>query len=174
MGVSRLQVMRRVGDLTKKMKLSVAAFKGKSPGKDWFDGFMKRHQDLSIRKPEKLTTTRARMLNPVVVTNYLNDLDALLDKLDWKEKPDQIWNCDETGKNFEHQPVKVIAAKGEKSVVGRTSASSCNITIMACVNAAGRTMPPQFVVKGKTSKSLHGFNTSAAPVGTKWFIQKNG
>jgi hypothetical protein len=38
---------------------------------------------------------------------------------------------------------------------------------MACVNAAGRTMPPQFVVKGKTSKSLHGFNTSAAPVGTR-------
>ena len=71
MGVSRLQVMRRVGDITKKMKLSVAAFKGKSPGKDWFDGFMKRHlSDLSIRKPEKLTTTRARMLNPVVATNY--------------------------------------------------------------------------------------------------------
>jgi hypothetical protein len=67
MGVSRLQVMRRVGDLTKKMKLSVAAFKGKSPGKDWFDGFMKRHPDLSIRKPEKLTTTRDRMLNPVVL-----------------------------------------------------------------------------------------------------------
>jgi hypothetical protein len=34
MGVSRLQVMRRVGDLTKKMKLSVNAFKGKYPGKD--------------------------------------------------------------------------------------------------------------------------------------------
>jgi hypothetical protein len=62
---------------------------------------MKRHPDLSIRKPEKLTTTRARMLNPVVVTNYFNDLDALLDKLDLKEKPDQIWNCDETGKNFQ-------------------------------------------------------------------------
>jgi hypothetical protein len=42
-----------------------------------------------------------------------------------------MWNCDETGKNFEHQPVKVIAANGEKSVVGRTSASSSNITIMA-------------------------------------------
>ena len=89
------------------------------------------------------------MLNPVVVTNYFNDLDALLDKLDLKEKPDQIWNCDETGKNFEHQPVKVIAAKEEKSVIGRTSASSSNITIMACVNAAGRTIPPLFVVKGK-------------------------
>jgi hypothetical protein len=42
------------------------------------------------------------------------------------------------------------------------------------VNAAGRTMPPLFVVKGKTSKSVHGFNTSAAPVDTKWFMQKNG
>ena len=68
--------------------MSVAASKDKSPGKDWFDGFMKRHPDLSIRKPEKLTTARARMLNPVVVTNYFNDLDALLDKLDLKEKPD--------------------------------------------------------------------------------------
>jgi hypothetical protein len=115
------------------------------------------------------------MLNPVVATNYFNDLDPLLDKLDLKEKPDQIWNCDETGKNFEHQPVKVIAAKEEKSIIGRTSASSSNITIMACVNAAGRTMPPLFVAtKGKTSKSLHSFNTSAAPVGTKWFMQKNG
>ena len=83
------------------MKLSVAAFKGKSPGKDWFDGFMKRHPDLSIRKPEKLTTTRARMLNPVVAANYFNDLDPLLDKLDLKEnKTDQIWNCDETGKKL--------------------------------------------------------------------------
>ena len=61
---------------------------------------MKRHPDLSIRKPEKLTTTRTRMLNPVVATNYFNDLDALLDKLDLKEKPDQTWNCDETGKSL--------------------------------------------------------------------------
>ena len=74
------------------------------------------------------------------------------------------------GKIFEHQPVKVIAAKEEKSVVGRTSASSSNITIMACVNAAGQTMPPLFVAKGKTSKS----KSKAAPVGTKWFMQKNG
>jgi hypothetical protein len=59
----------------------VAAFKGKSPGKDWFDGFMKRHPDLSIRKPEKLTTTRARMLNPVVVTNYIVILLLLADVL---------------------------------------------------------------------------------------------
>ena len=31
-----------------------------------------------------------------------------------------------------------------------------------------------FVVKGKTSRSLYGFNTRAAPTGTHWFYQKNG
>ena len=30
-----------------------------------------------------------------------------------------------------------------------------------------------FVVKGKTSRSLYGFNTRAAPTGTDWFYQKN-
>ena len=31
-----------------------------------------------------------------------------------------------------------------------------------------------FIVKGKNSRSLHGFNTTAAPVGTRWCWQKNG
>ena len=45
---------------------------------------------------------------------------------------------------------------------------------MACVNAAGEKMPPMFVVKGKTSRSLHGFNTIAALEGSKWDYQVNG
>ena len=43
------------------------------------------------------------------------------------------------GKNFEHDPVKVVAAKGE-SCVSRTTPKSANITIMACVNG-GRDIP---------------------------------
>lgn len=45
---------------------------------------------------------------------------------------------------------------------------------MACVNAAGNKMSPLFIVKGKTSRSLHGFNTLAAPQGTRWHYQANG
>ena len=84
------------------------AFNNGKPGKDWFDGFKRRHPDLSIRKPEKLTTTRARMVNPVVLQRYFTDLNEILVALDISNKPSVIWNCDETGKQFEHDPVKIL------------------------------------------------------------------
>nr|XP_011443131.2 jerky protein homolog [Crassostrea gigas] len=174
MGVSRRQLLRRVGALCKKMKVLLPSTAGNFPGKDWFEGFKKRHPELSIRKAEKLSTTRARMVNPQVVKNYFDDLDNILTRLDLHGKPSQIWNCDETGKQFEHDPVRVIAEKGSKSVVGRTSPGRTNITVMACVNAAGEKMSPLLIVKGKTPRSLFGFNTTAAPPGTKWHYQANG
>lgn len=96
-----------------------------------------------------------------------------MDGLHLFDKPYAVWNCDEMSKNFEHSPSRVVAAKGE-DCVSRTSSKSTNITVMACVNGAGRRMPPMLVVKGKTTKSLHGFNTQAAPTGSRWFYQKNG
>lgn len=97
-----------------------------------------------------------------------------MSKLNLLDKPDLIWNCDETSKNFEHDPIKIVASKGVRNVCGRTSNKSTNITIMACVNAAGTAMPPMFVVKGKTPRSLYSFNTQAAPANTKWSYQEKG
>ena len=80
---------------------------------------------------------------------------------------------DETGKSFEHDPVKVIAEKGARNVRGRTSAMSTHLTIVACVNAAGERMSPLLVVKGKTERSVFGFNTTReAPSGTMGFPKK--
>ena len=170
-GISRGQLLRRVGALCKQMKIPL---KNGKAGKDWFDGFRKRHPELTIRKPEKLTTTRARMVNPVILKNYFDDLNTLLGSLSLADQPVKIWNCDETGKQFEHDPVKKIAQRGSRSVLGRTTSNRTNITIMACVNAVGDRMPPMFIVKGKTSRSLHGFNTEAAPAGSNWAFQDKG
>lgn len=125
MGISRRQLLRRVGTLCKNMKLEAGQFNKKIPGKDWFAGFLKWHPTLSIRKPEMLSTTR------------------------------QEWQT-------LHQPVRIIAEKGSNTVVGRTSSCRTNITVMACVNAAGSKMSPLLIVKGKTSRSLHGFYTFTA------------
>jgi hypothetical protein len=76
-------------------------------------------------------------------------------------------------KNFEHAPVKVVATKGEQCV-GKTSAKSTNITVMACVSASGKRMPPMFVVKGKTNRCLRGFNVEADPLNSSWAYQTNG
>lgn len=41
MGISRRQLLRRVGTLCKNMKLEAGQFNQKIPGKDWFAGFLK-------------------------------------------------------------------------------------------------------------------------------------
>ena len=99
------------------------AFNNGKPGKDWFEKFKRRHPDLSIRKPEKLTTTRARMVNPVVLHRYFTGLNELLTETDISNKQSVIWNCDETGKQFEHFPVKILVPKGAISLVERTTAN---------------------------------------------------
>lgn len=172
MGVSRAQLFQRTALLCKRLRVSV--FKNGAPGRGRWNCFKKRHPELAIRKPEKLGNSRARMLNPTVVERYMNDLGQKISELKLEHKPNQIWNCDETGKQFQHNSVKVIAQKGAKNVVSRVSENRTNITIMACVNGAGEKMVSMIIVKGKTSASLHGLNVVDAPDGTIFAFQENG
>lgn len=166
------KVLSRTSTLCKRTKIG-SGYDTFTAGKDWWEGVKRRHPDIAIRKPERLTSTRARMMNREVIGRYFKDLETIVEGLNIASKPHVIWNCDEMGKIFEHSPVQVIAEKGQ-NCLGRTSSKSTNITIMACVNASGKRIPPMFVVKGKTSRSLHGFNTAMAPTGSRWAFQKNG
>ena len=103
----------------------------------------------------EVTNDQGPMLNPQVVHIYFNYLKALMTRLRLHDKPNNIRNGDETGKQFEHQHVRVLAKKGSKSVVGRVSPGRTNITIMVCVKAIGEQMPPLFIVNGKTSRPLY-------------------
>ena len=172
-GLTRKQILAKTSTLCTRMKIS-SSYTTFKAGKDWWEGVRRRHPDLVIRKPEKLASTRARMMNREVINKYFNDLRTIVDGLNIQDKPHLTWNCDEMGKNFEHDPVWIVAEKGVKICLSKTSSKSNNMTIMACVNASGRRMPPMFITKGKTSRSLHGFNTSSAPVGTRWCYQQNG
>lgn len=171
MGVSRKQLMVKTGRICQNLKIRTP-FKNSVPGKDWLKGLQKRFPELTTRKPEKLGTARARMLNSTVVERYFAELTTVVNDLKLKDKPHLIWNCDETGKQLTHEPVRVMARKGDRNIVGRTSNDRTNITIMVCVNANGNKMPPMFVVKGKTKKSLQSYNVSAAPPNSSWAFQQ--
>jgi hypothetical protein len=95
-------------------------FKNSTPGKDWWQTLKQRQSDLIIRKPEKTGTLRCRMMNRQKVEEYFKDLEAILTERNLFDKPKLVWNMDETGKSFEHDPVKVIAVKGARNVPGRT------------------------------------------------------
>ncbi|XP_041370288.1 uncharacterized protein LOC121384088 [Gigantopelta aegis] len=170
-GISKKQLLLKVLRLCTSLKIKTP-FKNGCPGDDWWQGLKMRHPELVLRKPEKLTTFRARMLNRPVVQKYFDELNTVMNTLDITKKPHLIWNLDETGKQFEHTPVHICSAKGKRNVTSRVSNSRENITVLACVNACGQAMPPMCVCKGKTEKSLRPFATLDAPEGTFWTYQE--
>ena len=109
------------------------------------------------KKPEKLTTTRARMVNPVVLKRY--SLNEILVELDISNSQQLSGTVMKPENNSNTTRSKFLLWKAPD----RTTANRTNVTIMDCANAVGNVTPPMFVVKGKTSRSLHGFNNEAAP-----------
>ena len=118
-GLTRKQVMLRTNVLGKRLDIS-SRYSNFKAGKDCWQGLKQRHPDVVIRKPEKLTSTRARMVNREVITRYFNDVGTLIGGLNLEGKSHLMkW-----GKNFEQDLVNVVAAKGESCVSRTTSTVS--------------------------------------------------
>lgn len=71
-GITKKQLKMKISRLCNAQRISTP-FKREIPGDDWWRGFKIRHPDMILRKIEKLSTSRIRMLNEVVVTKYLDD-----------------------------------------------------------------------------------------------------
>ena len=61
----------------------------------------------------------------------------LFDEFDFDNRPQCIYNMDETGVPLEPRPPKVIARKGQKKIRYRTSGQKAQITVIGCGNAVG-------------------------------------
>lgn len=170
-GVSKQQVLRKVGQITKAMSTTSTFSKG-IPGKAWWRGFRSRHPEVAIRKPEKLSTVRARGLNHVQTGNYFLELLEILERLKLTNKPHLLWNMDESGSSMEHNPTLVCARKGARQVPGRTANTRENNTLVVCVNAAGQSMSTLIIVKGKTDRALQGYSTTEGPPKALWTYQE--
>ena len=120
---------------------------------------LKKTPGSNYKVPTVLSTVRARMLNPTVTEKYFLELSNTLVSLGIKDIPVRIWNIDETSVPLLHKPTKIIAEKGIKNNPGRVGNSRDNVSVLACINAERGEIPPMIIVKGKTYKSLHGYNT---------------
>ena len=58
---------------------------------DWVE---KTPPELKIRRSEKLSSFRARMMNSVVVDTFFTDLEQILKDLNLENKLHCIWNMD--------------------------------------------------------------------------------
>ena len=98
-----------------------------SPG--WWDGFQKRHPQLSIHAAEGLGHARSVAFDPVVINRYYDMLESTLKSNDLWDFPGQIFNCDKTRMSLNPGTSKVAAAKGAKHPNQLTSGNKPHITV---------------------------------------------
>lgn len=165
--VAHIKSLEKVGFSTDRSSLKKMAYdfaeklglehrfsrKTESAGNEEFNGLLRRHKDLSIRKSEGLSLARTQGMNRKDVNEYFSLLLQILTEYDLLDKPGKIFNIDETGIQINNKPGKVIASKGAKDVYSLTSSEKGeNVSLIACCNAEGSFLPPVLIFKGKNKK----------------------
>jgi hypothetical protein len=118
------------------------------PDRHWMSRFLARHPSLSIRHAQLLDVSRYRASTVDVVTAYYNNLVSIINQF----PPEAIWNADETGICAQgRRPPRVICPKGLRANVVRSTDRE-NVSILACISAAGVALPPMYIYAGVRRK----------------------
>jgi len=124
-----------------------------SAGYYWLKGFMERHSELSVRKPESLSCGRASGVNKAVIDKWFDQYEHTLDELQIRDCPSHIWNTDESGLQDHFVSQSVIGAKGKPCYEVNPGEKGETTTVLATFNAVGTYAPLMFIFKGKRIKA---------------------
>jgi len=136
----------------------------KRAGNDWFQSFIRRHSDISLRVPEPTSAARAQGFNKPVVSKFFEVLDreVAVNAI----PPERIYNADETGIQTSHKPSRIVATKGRKQVGSLTSCErGVNTTAVIAVSAVGHYIPPMLIFARKRFKAELMDGTTAGTIG---------
>lgn len=170
-GLSRLQVKKIAFQYAESNSIPNNFNKAKGIcGNDWYYGFLKRHPQISLRKPESTSLNRVKGFNKQEVDIFFSNLLEAFDKYNYQ--PNKIFNADETGITPVHIPAKILAAKGQRQVGAITSGERGKlVTVLCAMSAAGDYIPPMFIFgRARMKYEL----TKNGPVNAIYKISKNG
>ena len=137
----------------------------------WFQGFLKRHPDVNVKKAENLSIARAMGMNKTQVCKWFESYEDFLSRLGVRDLPRHIWNLDETGVQNIHKAEQVVAAVGQPvyNMTAVEKGETC--TILPVINAFGDIPPPMVIHRGKLIGK--GWK-DGAPFGTLIRASENG
>ena len=113
----------------------------------WWNQFTKRHPTLSLRTSDPLLRTRTNAITKDSMSAYFSLLEETLKDNDLLDKPSYF--MDKKVIPLRHKQPKRVATKGMKKLHGPASGDKTQITIIACSNAAGYTLPSMVIFKGE-------------------------
>lgn len=144
------------------------------PGSDWYYSFLKRHTNLSLKKPEHLQQCRKDARRPQVIYSFYEDLCNTFTRLGITllEQACFVLNADETGFKSDPSRLRAIGQKGKP--LSRVSGGSGreSTTVLACVGADGSVLPPLVLFKGAAVQAR--WVSEKAYPGTLYAVSKNG
>ncbi len=81
-----------------KYTLQKNPFRDDVPGEGWWSGFIRRHPELSRRRPQQLQLVRAHSSSEEVITHWYTEcLGAVLTSLKLADQPGRIYNVESRG-----------------------------------------------------------------------------
>ena len=157
--VEFLEVVAEVGyGKTRKQVMNIAESTARDKGilrkkkisDGWFQRFIERQPNLSLRKGDRTAFVRMDAMNRTAeLDNYFITLKSILVDNDLMDKPGQIYNVDESGMPLEHRSPRVLVKKGQRKVRYCTSGNKSQVTVVACINATGHCLPPFIIYDAK-------------------------
>ena len=111
----------------------------------WWDSFRKRHPEFVLRVPAPVSQARSKATDPDVFSRYFDLLEETMKENKLDGKPGQIFNMDESAMPLDPKSPKLIFEKGYHGASCVTTGDKAQITIVACVSAAGFSLPPMVI-----------------------------
>lgn len=131
----------------------VTPFTNNKPGPDWIRCFLKRH-GLTLKKGGMMQLARKTVTaDPFVVYGFYDKLEKIISEKGLENRPEAIYNMDESGFPTDPSKFKTVGTKGEKTVRVTHGCNRENITVLATCCADGTSLPPLIVFKGKRLQS---------------------
>lgn len=125
-----------------------------SAGRSWLRLFLKRHPNLSFRRPTGTSIARMKGFNKQNVNDFFDLLESSFDKIQYPAT--NVYNVDETGISVVPSKMpEILALKGKKQIGTVTSAErGSTITCVICMSAGGTFVPPMMIFPRKRDNPL--------------------